>query len=79
MFLTEKLKQNEEVIKLLQKDVFTLKQKLMIEMSINEKKGSALKVKDAELSELRTEHISMETTLRKELNEKTVALEDKTE
>ena len=79
MFLTEKLKQNEEVIKLLQKDVGTLKQKLMIEMSINEKKGSALKVKEGELTELRGTHIGMETGLRRELNETRVQLEDKTE
>ena len=41
----------------------------MIEMSINEKKGSALKVKEGELTELRGTHIGMETGLRRELNE----------
>ena len=64
-FLTDKLKQNEEVIVILQKDISTLKQKLMIEMSINEKKGLALKARESDLSELRNRHTEMETGLRK--------------
>lgn len=76
-FLTEKLKQNEGVIVILQKDISTLKQKLMIEMSINEKKGLALKAREGDLAELRTRHTDMETGLRKDINSMTLTLAER--
>jgi len=75
--LTDKLKQNEDVIVILQKDINLLKQKLMIEMSINEKKGLALKAREGDLAELRSRHTDMETGLRKEINTMTLTLSER--
>jgi hypothetical protein len=40
----------------------------MIEMSINEKKGLALKAREGDLSELRIKHTDTETSLVTKLN-----------
>jgi chromosome segregation ATPase len=49
----------------------------MIEMSINEKKGLALKARESDLSELRNRHTEMETGLRKEINTMSLTLADR--
>ena len=49
----------------------------MIEMSINEKKGLALKAREGDLSDLRSRHTEMETGLRKEINAMSLTLAER--
>ncbi len=60
IFLSDKIKKNEEVIKALQGDIEILKNYLRIEKSVNQKTKQALTQKEKELEDLRREYLDKE-------------------
>lgn len=60
IFLTDKIKKNEEVIKTLQNDVEIMKNYLRIEKQLNSKTKQLLSNKEKELDELRREYLDKE-------------------
>ena len=68
IFLTAKLKQNEEVISTFQKDINILKEVLRVEKSIKQKTLNQLNAKTVELNENRQQYLELETKLRDQIN-----------
>lgn len=69
VFLTAKLKQNEEVTSTLQKDIGILKEILRIEKSITQKTKAQLDQKIAELKDTRATQIESEAKLKEQISQ----------
>jgi len=68
IFLTEKLKQNEDVTLILQKDINILKEVIRVEKQITGKTQFQLGQKERDLAELRDETVKMEAELRSQVS-----------
>ena len=64
LFLTDKLKQNEQITCTFQQDIDILKEVLRVEKQITEKTKTQLKQKDADIKVLRAEFLESEAKLR---------------
>lgn len=74
IFLTDKLKQNEQITCTFQQDVNILKEVIRVEKQITQKTQAQLKTKDADLKQLRQDFTDMEQKLREKVN--TLSLRD---
>lgn len=77
VFLTEKIRKNEEVIKTLQKDLEILKDLLRIEKQVHKKAQTQLSNKEKELEDLRREFLGKEQEMRTKINDLSNANSDK--
>ena len=68
IFLTDKLKQNEQVTVTFQQDIEILKEVLRVDKQIAQKTQAQLKQRDADIKELRQEFLESEKKLRDQVN-----------
>ena len=77
IFLTDKVKKSEEIIKTLQNDVEGLKNYLRVEKQVQAKTQQQLTSREKELEELRRESLDKESDLRLKINELSTKTADK--
>lgn len=77
IFLTDKVKKSDEVIKTLENDVDILKNYLRVEKAAHQKTQQQLLLREKELEELRRETIDKEGDLRLRINEMSTKSEER--
>ena len=68
VFLTEKLKQNDQIAQTFQQDIEILKEVVRVEKQITTKTKAQLQQKDTDIKTLRQEFVESDTALRQQLN-----------
>ena len=78
IFLTDKLKQNEEITCTFQQDINILKDVLRVEKQINQKTQAQLKQKDVDIKDLRQEFLETDKNLREQINRLSITEQEQT-